>query len=91
MSEFERQAAARELLGGELVRVKHVPQKAETIADSIFQMSAGSSGTATPSVGVQQTVQSNSMSAPPPKQISAATPPQYEVEEVEEDLVTARR
>ncbi|OAL38649.1 hypothetical protein AYO20_01855 [Fonsecaea nubica] len=71
VAEFERQAAARELLG-----------------DSIFQTSAGALSAVTPS-GIAQTIQSNPMSAPPPKQISASTSPQYEVEEVEDDLVTA--
>ncbi|KIW89091.1 uncharacterized protein Z519_10576 [Cladophialophora bantiana CBS 173.52] len=72
VAEFEKQAAARELLG-----------------DSIFQRSAGASGTVTPSTGIAQTSQSNPMSAPPPKQISASASPPYEVEEVDEDFVTA--
>ena len=86
IAEFEKQAAARELLGGGLPTQSR-PENAKVSSDSIFQTSAGTSGTATPLPGAQQTIP---MSAPPPKQITASTLPQYEVEEVD-DLVTAPR
>ena len=91
MSEFERQAAAREILGGEWLHARPAGDSAKISQDSIFQMSVGASGTTTPSVGVQQTIQSNTMSAPPPKEISASALPQYEVEELEQDPATASR
>jgi hypothetical protein len=71
--------------------VRPNPNEAEICSDSVFHTSAGTSGTATPLAGAQQSVQSNPMSAPPPKQISSSTSPQYEVEEFEDDLVTAPR
>jgi hypothetical protein len=90
LAEFEKQAAARELLGGERPEtIQH--DYAHPRPDSMFQPSAGTSGTATPMAGPQHPVQSNPMSAPPPKQISMTDSPPYEVEEVEDDLVTAPR
>ncbi|KEF62422.1 uncharacterized protein A1O9_00394 [Exophiala aquamarina CBS 119918] len=60
VSEFERQAAARELLAG---------------SDSIFQMSARTSGNVTP-LPPNSSNQPSSMSAhPPPKQISGPASP----------------
>ena len=68
---------------------KHSRESTDLFLDSIFQTSAGSSATATPLPGVQQTI--NPMSAPPPKQIAASASPQYEIEEVEDDFVTVPR
>ncbi|ETI29606.1 hypothetical protein G647_02059 [Cladophialophora carrionii CBS 160.54] len=89
MAGFERQAAARELLGGEYAYDISVRDNTENSADSIFQTSPGVSGTATPVPGAQQTIQSNPMGAPSPRQIPTSTSPQYEVEELEDDLITA--
>ena len=94
IAELEKQAAARELLGGgEYLHTCPVLNMTmlTPFQDSVFRTSGASSGTATPFPGSQQAIQSNPMSAPPPKQISASTSLQYEVEEVEDDLVTAPR
>lgn len=61
-------------------------------SDSIFQMSAGPSGSVTPLPANSNNQQSSMSAQPPPKQLPGPDSPQYEVEEVEEeDFVTAPR
>ena len=68
---------------------KPTDDNADMCPDSIFHVGGETPGAATPLPRDQQTI--NPMSAPPPKQIAASASPQYEVEEVEDDLVTAPR
>lgn len=58
--------------------------------DSLHPINGGPSGSITPAV-IEAEPSSSMSTPPPPKQISDSTSPLYEVEEFEEDLVTAPR